>query len=179
IELAPLAGLTNLNAVDLRQNRITNIIALQNLAQLSGVDVSLNLLDLGTNSSAMTVVESLQGAGVDVEYLPQREPPVIEVRPHWYVAANATALLSFRVLDNGPSEEPLALTASSADPSLVPNLTVIADQDTDPDSLIWALRVTPATDRTGTTTISLTATNEVGLGTTTTVLVTVVVPQPL
>src|SRR3989449_4817871 len=127
----------------------------------------------------MTVVENLQSQGVTVQYLPQREPPVIEVRTNWFVAANATALLSFRFLDNGASSEQLVVTSSSSDPSLVPDVTVIAGQDTDPNSLIWALRVTPATDRTGTTTISLTATNEVGLGTIRTVLVTVVVPQSL
>jgi len=178
-DISPLAGLTNLSSLGLRQNLLTNMVPLQNLPRLSYVDGRLNLLDLNTHSPAMTVVENLQSQGVIVDYLPQRESPVIEARANWLIALNTTSLLSFRVLDVGASSEQLVATARSSNPSLVPNANVIAGQDTDPDSLNWTLRVTPATNQAGATTISLTATNDVGLGTIATVLVTVVLPQPL
>ena len=176
-DLSPLAGLTNLHSLSLRQNLITNLVPLQNLPQLSDVDVTRNLLDLSTDSPAMTVVENLQSQGVLVQYLPQREPPAIEVRTSWFVAANSTALLSFQVLDDGASSEQLVVTATSSNTSLVPSADVIVDTSTDPVN--WVLRVTPATNQTGTTTIFLTATNEAGLGRIATVLVSVVVPQSL
>jgi hypothetical protein len=90
---------------------------------------------------------------------------------------NATASLSSRVTDNGTSTEELIVTANSSNTSLVSNTNVVVGHDQ--NSGDWILTVTPASNQTGTTTITLTATNDVAMGTTTNFLLTVVEPQLL
>ena len=178
-DLSPLSGLTNLNSLYLQQNLLTNIVSVQNLPMLSYLDVSLNLLDLSPGASGTLVVESLQGRDVAVISLPQREPPAIEVRTNWVIAVNATSSSSFSVTANGSSSENLIVTADSSNTNLLPNANVVVGRDINLVSLDWILTLTPVVDQVGITTITLTAIDGVGLSTTTTVLVTVVGPQPL
>lgn len=175
-DLSPFITLTNLISISVLQNRLTNIVSLQSLPQLSDVNVCLNLLDVSSNSPAMMVIVGLQGRGVTVNYVPQRAPPNIEVRANWIIPRNTVATLSFGVSDNGVYESPFAVTASSASTGILPNESVVVGEGVTQD---WYLSVNPATNQIGITTITLTATNDGGLGTTTTILVSVVVPLPL
>lgn len=175
-DLGPLSGLTNLTFISLRQNRLTNIAPLQNLAQLILCDVTLNLLDVSSNSPAVTVIQTLVGHGATVYYLPQRAPPTIEVRPAWVIVSNAISSLSFVVHETVVFASPFAVTASTSNTNLLPNQNIVVGNTTNAD---WFLYVTPTSNQTGATTITLTATNDAGLGSSKTILVTVVVPLPL
>ncbi len=175
-DLVPLATLTNLNFLSLRQNRLTNLVPLQNLPRLTDVDLRLNLLDVGSNSPAMTVIKTLEGQGVFVNYLPQRGPPTFVVRPNWLIAQNSATSLSFGVSDNGAFASQFAVTAGSGSSIIIPNQNVAVAEGYVED---WNLSVAPATNQIGTTPLSLTATNDAGLGSSTTILVSVVVPLPL
>ena len=75
-DFSPLVGLTNLKYLNLQNNLLTNILALTNLTQLSRVDVSFNYLDTTSSSATTSTIQSLQGQGVTVYYLPQRAPPL-------------------------------------------------------------------------------------------------------
>ena len=175
-DLSPLSGLTNLNIISLRQNRLTNLVALQDLPQLTDVDVRLSLLDVGDNSPTLTIIQTLQANGATVNYLPQRSAPTITVRPTWIIPWNSNSSLSFGVSDEVEFASPLAVTAGSGSPTIIPNESLTVGKAAAAD---WYLSVTPATNQIGTTTVNLTATNDVGLGTSTTIMVTVTAPLPL
>lgn len=176
-DISPLAGLTNLNFLSLQHNLLTNVESLAYLPQLSSVDVSWNLLDTSVDSAAMTVIESLAGRGVAVDYLPQRAPPSLENRADWVISGNGVSVMVFYIEENGqPATSDLVLTAHSSNPSLVPDQNVLVGQA---NALDWFLTLTPATGQPGTNTITLSATNDAGLSASTTVLVDVILPLPL
>lgn len=176
-DLSPLAGLTNLAFISLRQNRLTNINALQTLPHLMQVNVNLNLLDLSPGSPALMVVEDLEDNEVTVSYLPQRSPPALSLRPSWVIKSNVTSALSFGLKDAGVIyNTELAVALKSSNTNLLPDANIIIGKSTNAD---WFMYVTPGSNLVGTGTITLSATNDVGMGSSTTMQVTVVSPLPL
>src|SRR5205814_7128586 len=114
-DVSPLVGLTNLSILALRHNFLTNIVSITSLPRLSYVDVSYNLLNTDGNSASMTAIQDLQAQGVDVSYVPQREPPSIEIGANWSIRGDMTALLFFDVLENVlPSGEQVMVTGESS-----------------------------------------------------------------
>ena len=69
-----IAGLTNLTQLYLGGNLLTNIAALVDLLQLQTVTLYANHLNVSPGSPALTVIQTLQGRGVTVDYLPQLGP---------------------------------------------------------------------------------------------------------
>ena len=163
-DISPLANLTNLAYLNLAQNRLRNIDLLTNLLALYFADLRLNLLDV-TNSLAF---QALTNRGVLVFGSPQRGPPWIDVRANWLVAAGETSSVSFAVWDTGPADQQIAVGTNFVSPGLTLSLTSDTSQGV---SSLWTLGVTPATTAQGL--ITLTATNDVGLITNTTVEVLV------
>ena len=163
-DVSHLATLTNLVYLNLAQNRLRNIDPLTNLLALSFADLRLNLLDV-TNSLAFQVLADRE---VVVSESPQREPPWIDVRASWLVAAGETSSISIAVWDTGPADQQVTVGTNFVSPGLTLSLTSDISQGV---SNLWTLRVAPATIAQGL--ITLTATNDVGLITNTTVEVLV------
>ena len=118
-DVSPLLGLTNLYSLYLSGNRLTNISALPILAALRWVDVTRNLLDLGTGSLTMTAITNLQDQGTSVNYVPQNEPPVIyNLRTNCVIRPSIAADFQFSVIDDVtlPDRVSVAVTCSSAGP---------------------------------------------------------------
>ncbi len=188
--VSALIGLTNLATLSLQQNRLTDISPLVALSALASVDVRMNLLDLSTGSAARSTMQTLINRCPPVSILPaqpdtaptQRTAPVITVltplatliNGTWPIAASATSILSFSVLDNGPTNAALNIGAQSSNNSLIPNAGLVP---TAAGNQMWNLSVTPSAIMSNTATITISATNEVGLSTIVSVLVTVVTPQ--
>ena len=178
-DLSPLAGLTNLQFLYLRQNRIVNMLSLTNLPQLSSVDLSLNLLDLSPGSATTAAIQTLANRGVTVSYLPQRQPPAIVMNTNWIIAPNAPVVVVFRCIGQRAVQRFIGFRQ---------RLEYQSDAWCEPGgctrtlprtALNWFLEVTPASNQVGTTTITLTAMNDAGLTTTTSIVVTVEAPLPL
>jgi internalin A len=165
-DLSPLAGMTNLSYVLLQQNRLSDVSVLTNLPSLTYVDLRVNLLEVTTNAA----INELRARVAYLAYLPQREPPVIDVRTNWVVAPHATSSLSFNIFDSGPVNEQLRLGIGSSSPYLLAGLTSAYGQS---GAGVWTLRALPTLDTIGTAWITLTATNDVLLSTSTTILVEV------
>jgi internalin A len=174
-DLSPLAGLTNIDSIYLRQNRLTNIVALTNLPLLSYVDVSLNLLDFNESSPATTIVQALVSQGIRVAYQPQRQAPAIVINTNWVIAANAASWLYFLVSDGAPSSD-FFVSGAALNGNLVPSGNLFIANAANPFGADWFLKVTPASNEVGTTTVTLTATNDAGLGTYASITVTVTQP---
>ena len=177
-DLSPLAGVRSLQSLNLQQNRIVNMLSLTNLPQLSFVDLTLNLLDLSPGSATMAAIQALANRGVTVSYVPQRLPPAFVMNTNWIIAPNAAAWLYFGVSDNSPSSD-FTVVASAMDTNLIPSANLVVDLDVTLNGPNWFLGVTPASNQVGTTTITLTAMNDAGLTTTTSIVVTVEAPMPL
>jgi Leucine-rich repeat (LRR) protein len=176
----PLAGLTNLVVLGLQVNLLTNVWAITNLTQLTSADLTLNLLDLTDGSPARTAIQIAQALGATVHYDPQRQAPVITIQPSYVVNDNASSLLFFTVRDNRPAGDLLWVAAGSGNEALLPNDTnhlVAAQLPTGDGGLDWAVVVNPLPYRTGNAQVTLAATNESGLSTSITFLITVVSSQ--
>jgi internalin A len=172
-DLTALAGLTNLGTVYAAYNRLTNIVALTNLRNLSRVELFGNLLDVSAGSSASTVIQNLQSRGVEVDYLPTNQPPILSTLPTWYIPANKTSSLSFYASDALVSSGELTMTANSSNPGLVPNSSITFG-GTNSSRLFT---VTPNTSQVGASTVTLTASQPPGgLSTSRSILVTVLYP---
>ena len=179
-QITNLSGLewaTNLANLYVRQNLLTDIRALTNLPWLLFADLSLNLLDLTSNSPAMTAVQGLINRGATVVYVPQRTPPVITAPASWVVGENVTSHLFFTVADSVASSAQLSVGARSSNTSLLPNANLVPAQYVFVPW--WTVAATPSAGQTGTTTLTLTATNDAGLVGSWPVLVTVNPPVPL
>jgi Leucine-rich repeat (LRR) protein len=173
--LTALTGLTNLNSVYVGKNRLTDISALTNLPQLARVEISGNLLDLRAGSPASAIVQSLQSRGIEVDYLPTNQPPVIFVPSVWYIPANQTSSLSFYVSDALVSSGEITLAAGSSNPSLVPVSSMAFGNDSGSNR---TFTITPAANQTGAAVITLTASQPPGgLSVSANVLVTVLFPS--
>jgi hypothetical protein len=66
-----LLGLTNLSVLLLQQNLVTNTSPLQALAEIGYLDLSLNEIDLSSNSADLAFLSSLQDSGITVLYAEQ------------------------------------------------------------------------------------------------------------
>lgn len=80
-DLSPLATLTHLRWVTLWGNNVRDIAALSGLTNLSGVDLRYNLVNWFGPNPALTVIQTLQGRGVNVEYDPQQAGAIFLVAP--------------------------------------------------------------------------------------------------
>ena len=147
-------NLTNLAFLNLAQNRLTNVDPLTNLLALSFADLRLNLLDV-PNSLAFQVLADRE---VEVLASPQREPPRIDVRTNWLVAAKETSSIPFALSDTGPADQQIKVGTNFVSPGFTLSLTsTSARASATPGRCSMA----PATTTQGQ--ITLTATNDVGL----------------
>ncbi len=179
-DITPLAGLTNLNHLDLQHNRLANIQTLVNpaLAGLAFVDMRYNLLDTSGGSVAAAVLQNLTTRAIALNHLPQRKPPTLKIGNNWNISANRSSWLFFQVTEGGQLPAgPVTLHATPANPALLPVPGLAVGQDINAED--WFVSVTPASNQTGNTTITLAATNDVGFITSTTLVVTVVSPLAL
>lgn len=171
-DLAPLAGLTNLASLFADNNYVTNIEVLNTLPRLARAQLTTNLLDLSTNGPAAGVVETLRARGATVAVVPQNQRPQIVIQPTWSVGTNQTSTLVFNAVDDITAASRLVVTALSGNTNLIPNPAILATGT--PEYRL--LSVTPKLNQTGTTTISLTATDEAGLNTNVVITISVVAP---
>ena len=104
-------------------------------------------------------------------FSPQREPPNIDVRTNWVIAASAPSSVLFNVFDTGPFDESLSLGISSNGP----NVTCSAGPVDSPNpGGAWLLTATPGAPLPGSNILSwitLAVTNDVGLTSATTIQV--------
>ena len=180
-DLTALTGLTNLYGIDAGYNRLTNINALTNLPQLSWVYLQGNLLDLSPGSAATNVIQALLSRNVYVEFLPQNQPPNIYLPSNWIIPANETSLQQLSIWDDETSQDQLIVTAHSSNAGLIADASIVIQWTNVyplpyPYGVLWHLNLTPRLNQTGTTTITLTATDDAGLSTNTSFLVTVLMP---
>ncbi|MBI3848938.1 MAG: hypothetical protein HY298_01420 [Verrucomicrobia bacterium] len=168
-----LGGLTNLVSVEADYNLLKDIADLEHLPHLSRAGLVGNLLDLSTDSPVSAVIQNLQSRQVSVAYQPQNQPPNLSLPTRWFIATNLASSHAFYVYDDITPGDQLLITASSSDTSLIPDqgfsITGTNENRT--------LTLTPAADQTGTTTITLTATDDAGLITSVDVLVSVMIPE--
>src|SRR5436190_929947 len=162
-DVSPLIGLTNLNTLLLKQNLLIDLGALTNLSQLQYVDLRLNLIDVSTN----TVIELLRGQNTLVDDMPQRSAPTIDVRTNWVIASQTASSLFFNIWDTGPTDQHFGVGVNSASADWACSLSPGSGQGG------WTLTVTPTLVTTGTNSITLAATNDVGYSARTTILVVV------
>gem|GEM_PF-1882146 len=180
-DISPLAGLTNLNYVDLQHNRIANIQTLMSLPALSFADLRMNLLDTSGGSVAMAMILNLKTRAIDVSYLPQRSPPVIQITTNWNISANTSSMLFFNISENGQAvSELVAVGAVSSNGGLIPDSNLLVGQDfTNNRPTDWILFVSPSAGQSGATVITLSVTNDVGLVSSKPITVVVSEPIPL
>ena len=170
-DLTPVLSLGDLDYLFLDQNRLTNISGLDAMPSLRSVSLTGNLLDVNPGSPTLTIVSNLQSRGVNVSYLPQNQPPTFLIPTDWAVPMDRTSSLNIYVYDDITSPTQLIVTVAAANTNLLP-ADGLALQQYDPYG-DWALTVTPATGQTGSVTLTLTATDDAGLMTTTNFEVTV------
>ncbi len=175
-DLAPAAGLTNLLSMSLQQNLVTNLVPIAALTNLVSVDLRLNLLDLADNSAPILVISNLERYNVSVQRLPQRTGPVISGPSQWFIPANATSTLPVTVADNAIYGTHMKIGATSSNSGLLPNSNLALTEGTNGT---WWLTARPINGQLGSTMLTLTATNDAGLSTNTSFLVTAIVSQPV
>jgi len=175
-DLSPLARLTNLQSLTLQQDFLTTLAPLASLKNLSTLDARLNLLDLSDSSASWLVISNLQYQNFSVQYSPQRVAPVITVPTQWFVAANATSSVVIPITDNAVYPAQLSLGVHSSNTSLVADQALSLTPAT---GTSWLLQVTPTSGQVGNTLITLTATNNAGLGSTASFPLSVAVSQPV
>lgn len=171
--IAGLQGLTNLTYVSVSNNRLTNIAALQNLTKLTYTSVDYNYLDITIGSPARMVIQTLLDRGATVSYIWQHKPPVILAgAPHILVAANTnSASFGFDLWDDFGASQ-LVVTASSSNPSLIPNAAIQLMGT----NLNRTFMVTPNPNQTGLTVITLTVVDSADLSASVDITVEVQVP---
>ena len=202
-DLSPLTALTNLQNLYLQRNELHDIQPLTNgFPRLLNVDLSLNSLDLSSNSTAQAVIhglqwrttgvfqcacmlgtnatQSLQCQRVQVTYLPTNQPPTISVSlsipNQWFIACNTNSSLPVWVAEDPFPEDQLLATATSSDPALV-SIVGGSLPGTNLDRTLTVAADCSAP--TNTATITLTVTDDVGLSGSTSMRVTVVEPMSL
>ena len=176
-DVSPLLGLDALAYLWLDQNRLTNIAGLDSLPMLKSVSLAQNLLDVSAGSAALMVIRNLQARGATVVYLPQNQPPTIQIPDSWAIPMNRSASLHFYVYDDVTLAGLLEITAVSSNTNLVP-ASALALQQLDPFG-DWSLTLTPQPDQAGTTAITLTVMDDTGLKATTNLTVSVIDYPPV
>jgi Leucine-rich repeat (LRR) protein len=171
-DLSSLNGLPRINDLYLRRNRLSAIDTLESLPRLLNVDVSLNLLDLSSNSAPLNVIQRLLVSGVSVTNQPQNQPPTLHSSLNkWFISANINSLLTVFVSESPlPADNQLVVTAGSSNPNLV---SIVANPlpSTNYSRTLTVAAGNPASQ---TATITLTVTDDVLLTGSTNILVTVV-----
>jgi internalin A len=158
-DLTALSSLTNLNTIYAANNRLTNITTLADLPNLSRVDITGNLLDLNAGSTASMIIQNLQNRGVQVDYLPTNRPPTVSIASVWYVAANKTSTLNYSTTDALVSPGELTMTANSSSQPLIADSGFTFNGT---NGLNGSFTLTPSTNQTGVTTITLTVSQPPG-----------------
>ena len=187
---APLVALTNLHNHYLRQNRLRDISYLAQVPGLQEADLSYNLLDLTNGSEATALIDDLHcrepatscscdssvglaaGSGLKLSYSPQQAPPTISAPARWFLPVNTEATFSFTTTYDLLPDDPLTMTSDSSADEIVPddNLVLGGKGNT------RTVTITPATNQTGSTTLTLTVLNEAGLSGQANVAVEVLLP---
>jgi Leucine-rich repeat (LRR) protein len=171
---APLTGLKRLHYVLAGYNRFTAISNLSDLPRLWYADVRTNLLDISPGSSSTIVIGTLSNRMVAVDYVPQNQPPTVNLSAIWPIAADVTSPpLGFDVSDDLTASSLLTVSAISSNLALLPNANIALGIT----SSNRTLTVTPITGKTGNTLVTLTVTDETALSTVASVLITVVTQQ--
>jgi Leucine-rich repeat (LRR) protein len=193
-DLSPLVLLSNLQELYLRRNRLRDLTSLGSLPPLVDADVTLNALDVSPGSTVSTQLCLLQcprtlplscpcaspailaqsplAQGLNINYLPQDQPPVITPvlgsLTNWFIACNAASACSINssansILDFVPSCETgvTNLVANSSNPSLI---SIVSNPlpGSNPYTLSVNTGCDPINNR---TTITLTSTADDGLTT--------------
>jgi hypothetical protein len=195
-DLNALAGCTNLQWLNASYNCLTNIDALTNLSQLRTAYLQINLLDTNTASANMNVIQALLTNHASVQYTPQHAPPATSLPGDWLVPANENSSMWFSVSDDLTPVQSLVLSVRSSNPGLVTaaigptplavlpvsrwvqSVGIFTMVPNAPSIAGWSgyLNLTAVPNQTGTATITVTATDDTGLTTDTTVAVTVSQP---
>jgi Leucine-rich repeat (LRR) protein len=171
---ASLSALKGLHYLLAGYNRLTEISNLSDLPRLWYADVRTNLLDISPNSDTSIIISDLASRMVAVDYVPQNQPPTINLPAIWPIAANVTsAPLAFDVSDDVTASNLLMVTAVSSNLVLIPNSNIALATT----SSNRTLTVTPVTGKTGNTLVTVTVTDETALSTMASVLITVVAQQ--
>ena len=201
-DISILAGLTNLHWVNLGYNHLTNIDTLTNLTQLAKVYLQINSIDTNTESAGMKAITALSSSGVSVEYYPQHQPPGISGVNSWTVPANEISSIPFSAVDDLAPGSELRLSTRSSNTGLVSvaiGQTALSSFPQTPGAVValpgrafwgvpnapsidgWSgyLNVSPVPNRTGSTTLRVSATDETGLTSEMTFEVTVIPRVPL
>ena len=178
--------LTNALSLLLDNNRITNIFVLQSLPALRTVWLVGNALDVSPGSTSLSVIQSLQSRGVTVNYEPQTEAPRINLESNWFIAMNQTDSLALELYDDTTVFDELSITIRSSNSNLLNDANIALTPPNNrwpwyapPDSFGRYLTVTPSSNQTGTTTITLTATDDTQLTRVKTIKLHVATPQLL
>jgi hypothetical protein len=133
----------------------------------------MNLLDLSPNSSGSGVV-NLLGSHATFDLEPQRAAPQFGLANSATIVGNADSFLHFYLSENGDATlMNVNVAAESSNTNIIPteNVLVTPEHSTD-----WVMELTPAGTQLGTTLITLSATNDAGLGTVASILVSVFMP---
>lgn len=180
-DIARLSGLTNLTELDLQYNRIADVQTLTSLPSLAAVDVRFNILDTIGDLQTSWAISYLEAKGVNILYVPQRTAPLIQIAPTWNVSANATSILTFTIKENGVVlSDTVSTGATSSNQSLIPNAGLaVTHQNFTFGPTDWLLSAATVIGQTGTATITIFATNDVGQYSAQPVTVSVQNPLPL
>jgi Leucine-rich repeat (LRR) protein len=178
-DLSTIAGLTNLNYLFASHNRLANLAGIQCLPRLYYVDLRTNLLDLSVGSPPLHVIQNLTNRLVTVDFLPQNQPPNIlstnflALPAYLAMPVNGTFQLNFTVSDDETPANQLQVMASSQNPALMPSPGILGS------STNRTLVLAPGFNQTGTATITLNATDDAALSTNVSLVIAVIVPQPV
>ena len=197
-DLNGLATFTNLLWLNANYNCLTNIDALTNLSRLRTAYLQINLLNTNVESANMSVIQALLTNHADVFYTPQHSAPAISLPGDWLIPANETSSTPFSVADDLTPGQYLVLGVRSSNTGLVTAaigptpLSAYFDSRSrvligigtygpnGPSISGWSgyLNLTPVPNQTGTATITVSATDDTGFTTETTMAVTVSQPLP-
>lgn len=182
-DLSSLNGLPRIKDLYVRRNRLSNIDTLESLPRLLNADVSLNLLDLSSNSEPGKVIQDLQLKGVKVAYEPQNQAPsftsfvsdqrplLYSQQPRWFIPANTNLLLTVSIWEEPPpADDELIATAGSSNPDVV-SIVTNPPPGTNYSRTLAVAAGNPSSQPVA---ITLTVTDDVLLSGTTNILVTVV-----
>jgi len=195
-DIVPLSSFTNLQSLNLSYNRLTNIASLTNLTRLRTVYLQVNLLDTNSGSDAMNIAQTLENRLIDVRYDPQNAPPYVSIPSTWLVPGKEPSSAFAGLVDDLTPADQLKVEIQCSDTGLVRvalgqnQISMFPARSTgigvlsrpyvpnEPNNsgLLRYLNVTPVSNKTGTATITITATDDTGLSGSATTALTVSMP---
>jgi Leucine-rich repeat (LRR) protein/uncharacterized protein YpmS len=164
--------LTNLHFVLAGYNRSRDLSPLTALPRLWHADFRTNLVDL-TDPAQITVTQTLSNRLVNLDVQPQNARPVINIATTWPVPVSGSSTLLFTVQDDVTPDAQLSITAVSSNPGLLSTNNILFASTTTNHSV----QFTPTPGQSGSSQVTITVTDDTGLSTNATVLVTVVTQQ--